>query len=73
MKKVRFAIIAVLALLVLIVVLQNTEAVETKVLFLSLTMPRAALLFGALVTGFLLGVLATGNLLGQIMSKPPRE
>ena len=48
---------AILALLVLVVVLQNTEAVETKLLFVSVTMPRAALLFGTLIIGFALGVI----------------
>ena len=47
---------AILALLVLAVVLQNTEAVETKLLFVSVTMPRAALLFGTSIVGFALGV-----------------
>ena len=48
---------AILALLVLVIVLQNTEAVETKLLFVTVTMPRAALLFGTLIVGFGLGVL----------------
>jgi uncharacterized integral membrane protein len=47
---------AILALLVLVVVLQNTESVETRLLFVSVTMPRAALLFGTLIIGFALGV-----------------
>ena len=55
--------IAVLAILVLIVVLQNTEAVETRVLFLKLTMPRAALLFGTLIIGFVIGLLTSTRLL----------
>ena len=50
---------AVLGLLVLVVVLQNTETVETKLLFASVTMPRAALLFGTLIIGFALGVVCT--------------
>jgi uncharacterized integral membrane protein len=49
-------------LLTLIVVLQNTQAVETKILFLTITMPRAALLFGTFLIGFGLGVLAAGRL-----------
>lgn len=48
--------VAILALLVLVIVLQNTEAVETKLLFVSVSMPRAALLFGTLIVGFALGV-----------------
>ena len=53
----------VLALLTLIVVLQNTEEVETSILFVSVKMPRAALLFGTLAVGFMLGVLAAGRIL----------
>ena len=55
----KLIVAAVLAVLVLIVVLQNTEAVETRILFVTLTMPRAALLFGALIVGFVLGLLTS--------------
>ena len=57
--------IALLAILVLIIVLQNTEQVETKLLFVSVSMPRAALLFGTLVVGFALGALTGGRLLAR--------
>lgn len=51
-------IIAVLVfvLLVLIVILQNTEEVETKLLFVTMNMPRALLLFINLLIGYLLGI-----------------
>lgn len=62
MTKLKIIVITVVALLVLIVVLQNTESVDTKILFLTLTMPRAALLFGTFLVGFGLGVLTTGRL-----------
>jgi uncharacterized integral membrane protein len=61
-SKLKIVLIVVVALLSLIVVLQNTQAVETKILFLTVTMPRAALLFGAFLIGFGLGVLAAGRL-----------
>jgi len=70
MNKLKIIVIAIVALLTLIVVLQNTEAVETKILFLSVTMPRAALLFGTLLVGFLLGVLAAGRLVGKAKNAP---
>ena len=54
--------IAVIVLMVVIVVLQNTQAVETKLLFLTVTMPNAALLFGTLIIGFALGVLTAGHI-----------
>jgi putative membrane protein len=64
-QKIKIVVVAVLALLAVIVVLQNTEQVETKLLFVSLTMPRAALLCGTLVIGFLLGALASGQLVAR--------
>ena len=69
MQKLRIAGIALLALVVLIVVLQNTESVETKILFFSITMPRAALLFGALVVGFIIGVFAASNVLARMQGQ----
>lgn len=59
-NKLKTAGIAVVVLIVVIVVLQNTQAVETKLLFLSVTMPNAALLFGTLIIGFAIGVLTAG-------------
>jgi putative membrane protein len=57
----RFKLVAtsILALLGIIIILQNTEPVETKLLFLSITMPRAVLLFGTTLIGFALGVLVS--------------
>jgi len=46
----------VLALLILIVILQNTENVQTEILFFSFSMPRALLLFFATFIGFLIGL-----------------
>ena len=61
-NKMKVVGIAVVALLVVIVVLQNTQSVETKLLFLTVTMPNAALLFGTLVIGFAIGVLTAGHI-----------
>ncbi len=63
--KTKMIIVATLALVVLIVVLQNTESVETRLLFTTITMPRAALLFGTLLVGFAMGVLAAGRVVGK--------
>ena len=62
MNKVKLVAVAVVSLVVLIVVLQNTQAVETNLLFLTVTMPNAALLFGTLITGFAIGVLTAGHI-----------
>jgi uncharacterized integral membrane protein len=63
--KIKIAGIAILALVVLIVVLQNTDSVDTRILFVTLTMPRAALLFGTLVVGFIIGIFTAGKLIGR--------
>jgi uncharacterized integral membrane protein len=59
MQKLKIVLIAVLAALVLIVVLQNTTPVETRFLSLSVTMPRAVLLLITGLVGFALGVLVS--------------
>jgi len=56
-KLVRLIATALLALLGIVVVLQNTETVETHVLFFSFSAPRAALLAATLALGFLVGLL----------------
>jgi uncharacterized integral membrane protein len=65
MTRTKLVIMAVLALLVLIVILQNTAAVETKILFVTLTTPRAVLLIGTTLVGFLLGVLVAFRMAKQ--------
>ncbi len=70
-NKLKIVGIAVVVLLVVIVVLQNTQAVETKLLFLSVTMPNAALLFGTLVIGFTIGVLTAGHVVSLAKREPP--
>lgn len=57
-KKVKLIIIAVLAVIVLIIALQNTANVETRLLFATVTMPRAVLLFVMLLIGFVIGWLS---------------
>jgi putative membrane protein len=59
MNRLKLVAIAILALLGVIISLQNTAPVETKLLFFSITMPRAILLAGTTLIGFALGVLAS--------------
>ncbi len=59
MGKTKLIVALVLAVLTVIVVLQNTEAVQTKLLFITVTMPRVLLLFLMLVIGFILGIVAS--------------
>ena len=53
--RLRYGALAIVALLVLIIVAQNTESVQTNLLFFSITLPRAVLLFITFLIGFVLG------------------
>lgn len=46
-------------LLILIVILQNTQPVETRFLFITITLPNAVLLGVTLLIGIVLGILVT--------------
>ena len=65
MNIVKVVAIAVIALVAGIVLWQNTQAVETKLLFLRVTLPNAALLFGTLIIGFAIGVLTAGHIVSS--------
>ncbi|MFH2219665.1 MAG: lipopolysaccharide assembly protein LapA domain-containing protein [Pseudomonadota bacterium] len=70
MRRAKLVGITVLALFIAIVVLQNTESVETKILFFTLTMPRALLLFLTALTGFIIGLLSSLRLGGKKQGPP---
>lgn len=53
----KIAGIIVLLLLVVIIVLQNREDVVVQLLFVTVSMPLAALLTGTFILGFLIGVI----------------
>jgi len=59
MDKAKLIVALILAVLTVVVVLQNTEAVSTKLLFVTVTMPRVLLLFLVLAVGFVLGIIAS--------------
>lgn len=65
LKAVKNIGIALALIIVLIVVLQNTQSVETRVLFVSFSMPRALLLAITLVVGVI-----TGLLMGTRLRRP---
>lgn len=73
MNKLKLVAIAVIAVVAVIVVFQNTQAVETKVLFLTLTLPNAALLFGTLIVGFAIGVLTAGHIVSNAKRRLPEQ
>jgi uncharacterized integral membrane protein len=60
----------VLVVVGLIVVLQNTQPVETRFLFMAATMPIAALLAITLLIGIAVGILVALGLSGKKTRKP---
>jgi uncharacterized integral membrane protein len=57
MHKAKAIALAVLFALIVIVVVQNTEQVQTRILFITIEMPRAVLLAVTALLGFLFGLL----------------
>jgi uncharacterized integral membrane protein len=62
MRNFKLATASFLAIVVAIIVVQNREPVATHVLFATLVMPHAILLFITAAAGFALGVLLTLSL-----------
>jgi len=57
MSKMKLIILLVLVLVAIILVLQNTQMVETKLFFVTVIMPLAALLGLTMLIGFAGGIL----------------
>lgn len=66
MTRVRFKLLAAasLALLAIVIILQNVEPLTVKLLFVSVTMPRAALLAITLLVGMVIGILMSMGITG---------
>jgi len=62
MKNIKIILITVAVSLSVVVALQNTQQVETKFLFTSITMPRVLLLLATLALGFIIGFITAGLL-----------
>ena len=62
MQKAKTIAIIVIAILLIIVFLQNTQSVETKILFMTLTMPRVLLLAITLLVGFVIGLVVASHM-----------
>jgi lipopolysaccharide assembly protein A len=58
MKRVKLFGVLTAVVLGLIVILQNTQPVETRFLFITITMPNAILLGLTLLVGMAIGILA---------------
>jgi len=63
MKKAKLIVIIVISILAFIIFLQNTESVETRILFMKVGMPRAILLISTFLVGFVSGTITTSLLL----------
>jgi uncharacterized integral membrane protein len=61
MSKIKLSILLALAIMVIVLVLQNTQMVETKLLFVTVIMPLAALLGLTTLIGFAGGILVALN------------
>lgn len=55
MKRLKIALALIAGFLLLVVILQNTDTVETRILSATISLPRAVLLFLAVLFGFVLG------------------
>ncbi len=57
MNKAKTAMIAIGIVLLIVIILQNIQPVETKILFMTFRMPRAVFIFVTLLIGFGFGLL----------------
>lgn len=62
MTKVKVFVFGVVALLAIIIFFQNTESVNTQILFAKIEMPRAMMLIFTLLLGFVMGMVASAFL-----------
>jgi uncharacterized integral membrane protein len=69
MVKLKLSVALALILLVLVVVFQNTEPVATRFLFVTFTMPRAALLVITFLIGTVAGLLLSFGLSTKLLKK----
>ena len=73
MVKVRIILVAIVLVGSLIVILQNTQVVETRLLFMTISMPRALLLIIVFVAGFITGTLFVSGLLKKSGKKAVKD
>ena len=72
MKKAKIVVITVISILALIIILQNTKSVETKILFMTVTMSRALLLIMTFVMGFATGLITSYLIKKSNKTKPAK-
>ena len=69
MVKAKLITALILVGLVIVVIFQNKEPVDTKFLFVTMTMPRAALLSATLLIGIAVGMFVALGLSGRKTKK----
>ena len=72
MRKAKIVVILIVSLLSLIVFIQNRQAVDTKLLFVTTTMPLALLLILTFIMGSILGLIIASYVL-QKPRKPEKQ
>jgi uncharacterized integral membrane protein len=73
MKKAKIIVLIVSLVLVLIISLQNTKAVETRILFTTVTMPRVLLLLLTFIVGLIAGIILATGILRRSPAKKPAQ
>jgi uncharacterized integral membrane protein len=63
MRRFKIALVIIILLIALVVSLQNTEAVETKFLLATITLPRVILLLLTFTLGFVGGLITASFIL----------
>jgi uncharacterized integral membrane protein len=69
MRKIKLITIIVISILTIVILLQNTEAVQARVLFATAQMSLALLLMLTFVLGFVVGILVPTYFLRKTGSK----
>jgi len=72
MRKAKIILIVIVLLLALIVFVQNRQAVDTKLLFVTVTMPLVLLLIITLIMGSILGLIIASYVLRK-PRKPEKQ
>ena len=65
MKKTKIIVIGILVLIAFVLTIQNTQPVNTHILFFTITMPRAVLLLLMTLIGFAIGVFTIFHYVGK--------
>ena len=72
MRKTKIIVILIVSLLSLIVFIQNRQAIDTKLLFVTITMPLALLLILTFIMGSILGLVIASYVLREPRKPRPQ-